>query len=65
MKTPYEKGEIMRNAQRLIKSKGDKALGYAKRVAEKKKEAGAEKDQAFWERIAAQIELLISEPPQD
>ncbi len=59
------KGEIMRNAQRLLTTRGDGALGYAKKMAEKVQETGDEEDQAFWERIAAQVELLISEHPPD
>ena len=63
-KTSYE-GEIMRNAQRLLKARGDGALGYAKKMAERVQETGDEEDRAFWERIVAQIELLIYETPPD
>ena len=59
------KGEIMRNAQRLLTTRGDGALGYAKKMAERVQETGDEEDRAFWERIAAQIELLIYETPPD
>ncbi len=59
------KGEIMRNAQRLLTTRGDGALGYAKKMAERVQETGDEEDRAFWERIAAQVELLISELPPD
>ena len=52
----------MRNALRLLKTKGDGALGYAEKKAKRMQEAGEEDDQAFWERIAAQIELLVYEP---
>ncbi len=65
MQKPATKGEIMRNAQRLLTTRGDGALGYAKKMAEKVQETGDEEDQAFWERIAAQVELLLSERPQD
>ncbi len=65
MQKPATKGEIMRNAQRLLTTRGDGALGYAKKMAEKVQETGDEEDQAFWERIAAQIELLIYENPPD
>ena len=60
-----DKGEIMRNAQRLLKARGDGALGYANKMAERVQETGDEEEQAFWERIAAQIELLIYEAPPD
>ncbi len=59
------KGEIMRNAQRLVKAKGDGAVGYAKKMAERMQEAGDEEEQAFWKRIAAQIELLVHEYSPD
>ncbi len=62
MQDPKDKGEIMRNAQRLISARGDGALGYAKRMAERLQETGDENDQEFWERIAAQIELITYEP---
>ena len=62
MKNKVNKGEIMRNAQRLVMAKGDGALGYAEKMAERMQETGEEDDQAFWERIAAQIELLVYEP---
>ena len=56
------KGEIMRNAQRLVKAKGKGAVGYANNMAERMQESNNEENQAFWERIAAQVELLIYEP---
>ena len=59
------KGEIMRNAQRLILARGDGALGYAKKMAERMQKEGDEEEQAFWERIATQIDLLIYEAPPD
>ncbi len=62
MNKPASKGEIMRNALRLLKTKGDGALGYAEKKAERMRETGDENDQEFWERIAAQIELLVYEP---
>ncbi len=62
MQKPANKGEIMRNAQRLVMARGDGALGYAEKMAERMQETGEEDDQAFWERIAAQIELLDYEP---
>ena len=52
----------MRNAQRLVMAKGDGALGYAEKMAERMQETGEEDDQDFWERIVAQIELLDYEP---
>ncbi len=62
MQKPTNKGEIMRNAQRLLNAKGKGAVGYANNMAERMQEAGEEDNQAFWERIAAQIELLAYEP---
>jgi len=62
MKKKVNKGEIMRNAQRLIKAKGDGSGGYAEKMAEMMQEAGEEDDQAFWEKIAPQVELLDYEP---
>ena len=59
------KGEIMRNAQRLIGTRGDGALGYANIMAERMQEEGDEEEQAFWERIGAQIDLLIYEATAD
>ena len=55
----------MRNARRLLKYRREGALGHANRMAERMKENGDEKNQTFWERIAAQIELLDQEIPQD
>ncbi len=55
----WEKGEILHNARRLVKAKGDSAFGYAERMAKRMQETGQEEDQAFWERIASQIDLLI------
>ena len=59
MEKAKEKGEIMSNAMRLIQSKGDEALEYAKKQAEKPPEPGKEKDQEFWEKIYKQVELLL------
>jgi len=54
------KGEVMRTAQRLIKTKGPDALAYANRKAEVMKERDFEKeDIAFWQKISKQIELLL------
>ena len=52
----------MRNAQRLVMAKGDGAVAYAEKMAERMQETGEEDDQAFWERIAAQVELLVYDP---
>jgi hypothetical protein len=65
LKKPVNKGEIMRNAQRLIKTKGNGAQGYAEKMAERMQEKGEDDNQAFWERIAAQIELLVHEYPPE
>ena len=59
---PWEKGEILRNARRLVQTKGKGALGYAEKMAKSMQEAGNEEDQAFWERIASQIDLLLFDP---
>ena len=61
MNKSWEKGEILRNARRLVQTKGDSALNYAEKMAKKMREDGQEDDQAFWERIASQIDLLIYE----
>ena len=61
MSKSWEKGEILRNARRLVQTKGDGALKYAEKMAKKMKETGEEDDQAFWERIASQVDLLIYE----
>ena len=65
MKESWEKGEIMRNARRLLKYRRDGALEHANKMAERMTEEGDEKNQAFWEWIAAQIELLLYKPPTD
>lgn len=59
MNKSWEKGEILRNARRLVQAKGDGALGYAEKMAKKMQEREDEENQAFWERIAKQIDLLI------
>lgn len=61
MSKSWEKGEILRNARRLVKAKGDGALSYAEKMVKKMQETGEEDDQAFWERIASQVDLLIYE----
>lgn len=61
MSKSWEKGEILRNAKRLVQAKGDGALSYAEKMAKKMQETGEEDDQAFWERIASQVDLLIYE----
>jgi len=65
VKDSKEKGEILRNAIRLLKTKGDGALGYAEKMVEKTQESGNEKDLAFWKRIVSQVELLNHEPPPE
>lgn len=59
------KGEIMRNALLLVKSKGAGAAKYANDMLESVRKAGNEHDIAFWEKIAAQVELLVYELPED
>ncbi len=59
MSKSWEKGEILRNARRLVQAKGDDALKYAEKMAKKMRETGEEDNQAFWERIASQVDLLI------
>ena len=65
MQNPKEKGEIMRHAMRLVKSKGDGAVDHANKMAERMQETGDEDDQVFWNKIAAQVELLVLENPPD
>jgi hypothetical protein len=62
---PQGKGEIMRNAQMLVTSKGAGAMKYANHRLEKIRKAGNEHDIAFWEKIAAQVELLVEALPED
>lgn len=52
----------MRNAQLLVSSKGAGALNHAEKMVERMNEIGNEEDQVFWEKIAAQVELLVYEP---
>lgn len=54
-------GEIMRNAMRLVKYRGQKALDYAEMMAERMQDEGDESDKAFWENISRQVELLLYE----
>ncbi len=65
MQKPKEKGEIMRHAIRLVKSKGDGAVDHANKMAKRMEETGDEDDQAFCNKIAQQVELLVFENPQD
>ena len=65
MQKPATKGEIMRNAQLLVRSKGDGALGHAEKMVKRMQETGEGEEQAFWERIAAQVDLLLYEAPPD
>ena len=51
-------GEIMRNALRLVKSKGDDALDYTNKMAERMEETGEEDELVFWEKISRQVEIL-------
>ena len=51
----------MRNAQLLVSSKGYGALDHAEKMVERMHETGSDDDQAFWEKISAQIELLVYE----
>ncbi|MCH7935634.1 MAG: hypothetical protein IH994_00905 [Proteobacteria bacterium] len=55
------KGEVMRNAMRLVKTRGEGALQYAKSKAERMQDVGEEEDQIYWDRISRQIELLLYE----
>ena len=55
------KGEVLRNAMRLVKARGDDALPFAKRKAERMQDEGEEEDQIYWDRISRQIELLLYE----
>ena len=44
------RGEVMRNAQRLIKTQGDGAFNYACNMADRMQEMGDETDQVFWKK---------------
>jgi len=65
MQNPKEKGEIMRHAMRLVKSKGDGAIDHGNKMVERMQEEGDEEDQIFWNKIARQVELLVFEAPPD
>ncbi len=65
MEEPKEKGEIMRHATRLVNTMGDGAVDHAKKMAERMQDEGDEENQAFWNRIAQQVELLVMENPSD
>ncbi len=55
------KGEVLRNAMRLVKTRGDGALKFAKKKAERMRDDGDEEDQIYWDRISRQIEILLYE----
>ena len=55
------KGEVMRNAMRLVKARGVDALPFAKSKAERMQDEGDEEDQVYWDRISRQIEILLYE----
>ena len=55
------KGEVLRNAVRLVKARGDGALQYAISQAERMQDDGEEEDQIYWKRISRQIEILLHE----
>ena len=65
MQEPKDKGEIMRHAVMLVKTRGDSAVDHANKMAKSMQETGDEDDQEFWKRIAAQVELLVHEYPQE
>ncbi|MFQ5763842.1 MAG: hypothetical protein ACE5GT_02845 [Rhodospirillales bacterium] len=54
-------GEIMRNALRLVSTRGPGALEYANKMVARMGETGDEQAQAFWEKISKQVELLLYE----
>ena len=54
-------GEVIRNAQRLVKYRGQGALGYSKMMVERMIDEGDEQDQAYWIKISRQVELLVQE----
>ena len=59
MKKSSMRGEVMRNAQRLIQTRGSGAFDYACNIADRMQELDEEKNQAFWKKIARQVELLL------
>ena len=65
MKEPMEKGEIMRHALMLVKTRGDSAVDHANKMVKRMQETGDEDEQAFWNKIAKQVELLVFENPPD
>ncbi len=48
----------MKRAHLLIKSKGDAALDYTVKMAERMEEAGDEGNLVFWQKISRQVEIL-------
>ena len=54
-------GEIMRNALRLVKYRGDGALDYTEMMVGRMQDEGDEHDQIFWQKISKQVELLLYE----
>lgn len=55
------RGEVMRNAMRLVKARGSSALQYAKSKAERMQDEGEEEDHVYWDRISRQVEILLYE----
>ena len=58
---PAMHGEVMRNALRLIKTRGDGALDFAAKKAEWMTDNGDEEDEIYWRNISRQIEILLYE----
>ena len=58
---PAMHGEVMRNALRLIKIRGDGALDFAAKKAEWMTDNGDEEDEIYWRNISRQIEILLYE----
>ena len=58
---PELNAEVMRNALRLIKTRGDGALDFAAKKAEWMTDNGDEEDEIYWRNITRQIEILLYE----
>ena len=55
----------MRHAMMLVTSKGDDAVDHANKMVKRMEAEGDEEGQAFWDKIAQQVELLVYKQPRD
>lgn len=57
--------EYRRNAQRLIKMHGDRALDYAAKKVESMRDKRDESNLVYWEQIREEVKRMLSEPGSD